>query len=257
MAVQVQPRPFRTIPPAFDPEYPESDGQPMGETPWHRQCLTDSCESLDEHFRNDSDVYIGGNMFVYYEPGVPQRCVCPDVFTVRGIREAKVPRRVYKVWEEGRPLDWVLEITSDSTRDEDLGHKRDLYARLGVQEYFLFDPLKEYLVPRLQAFRLVGPVYEPIAPTEHGGYYSEVLGLEVRMREGNLRFFDPASQRWLLTPAETAAAHRAAEADARIARARANAAEAEVNRLREELARLRGHGQNGSGGPAPSPETHA
>ena len=47
----------------------------------------------------------------------------------------------------------VFEITSRGTRLEDLGTKRALYAMLGVREYFLYDPLGEYLQPPLQGYR--------------------------------------------------------------------------------------------------------
>jgi hypothetical protein len=189
-------------------------------------------------------VYVGANMLLYFEEGNPRRSVAPDVFVVRGV--PRHVRRTYKVWEEGRPPGFVLEITSASTRDEDLVIKRTLYEALAIEEYFLFDPLDEYLQPPLQGFRLVEGRYQPLAPAATDGFSSAVLGLELRRRDGALRLYDPRARRWLPTPDEERTARQqaearvAAEAAARQqAEARAAAAEAEIARLRAELARLR------------------
>ncbi|MFL6236818.1 MAG: Uma2 family endonuclease [Thermoanaerobaculia bacterium] len=65
--------------------------------------------------------------------------VSPDVFLVRGV--PKTPRRrVYKLWEEGEAPSLVIEVTSDSTSDEDTGKKKGIYERLGVEEYLLSIP---------------------------------------------------------------------------------------------------------------------
>ncbi|MBI3972494.1 MAG: Uma2 family endonuclease [Chloroflexi bacterium] len=238
-----------TAPPRHPPDdvhYPESDGKPVAETDAHIHCLLRTLELLYEHFRErDPQVYVGGNMFVYYEPGNTRRRVAPDVFVVRGVPAGY--RRVYKVWEEGRAPDWVLEVSSRGTRHEDLVTKRNRYAALGVREYFLFDPLGEYLQPRLQGYRLVDGTYEPLAPAPDGSFTSAVLGLEVHPRGTDLRFYDPHAGQWLLMLPEALARAeeervRAEEERVRAEeeRRRADAAEAELARLRAELARLRG-----------------
>ena len=141
--------------------YPETDGKPMGETDVHIDALIYLREALKDHFREAPQVYVAGNMLLYYEEGNPAACVAPDVFVVQGV--AKHERRIYKLWEEGQPPAVVFEITSRSTRLEDLGTKRALYAMLGVQEYFLYDPLGEYLRPPLQGYRLQEGEYQRIA----------------------------------------------------------------------------------------------
>ncbi len=186
-------------------------------------------------------------MLLYYEEGNPAACVAPDVFVVQGV--AKHERRIYKLWEEGQPPAVVFEITSRSTRLEDLGTKRALYAMLGVREYFLYDPLGEYLRPPLQGYRLQEGEYQRMPSLGHEGLASQVLGLELRLEDSRLRVVHPATYERLLTPAEAQAARRAAEAratqeaTARQAAARKPAArrtaEAELQRLRAELARLR------------------
>ena len=49
-------------------------------------------------------------------------------------------RKLYLPWEAGKPPDWVLEVASVSTGREDVGRKREIYARIGVPEYWRFDP---------------------------------------------------------------------------------------------------------------------
>ena len=45
----------------------------------------------------------------------------------------------YRLWEVGKAPDFVLEIGSASTAEADLGRKRELYAELGVAEYWRYD----------------------------------------------------------------------------------------------------------------------
>ena len=231
--------------------YPEADGQPMAETDVHRDLMIDLIAMLREHFRDDPHVYISGNLFLYYEEGNPRRVVAPDVFVVKGVPGGR--RRIYKLWEEEQPPDVVFEVTSPSTRGEDLRTKHELYARLGVAEYFLFDPLDEYLRPPFQGYRLEQDRYVALRPAEDGSLWSAVLGLALHVRGERLRLFDPEGQRWLPLPEEEQAARQEAEARATVAEARTTvaearsttaetrlAAESEARRAAEaELARLR------------------
>src|SRR4051794_16966170 len=109
-----------------DLDYPTGDGQPMAETPVHRQNLTDLIAMLAAHFEADPLVYVSGNMFVYYERGNRYRCLAPDVFLARGVDKSR-RRGVYKTWEEGHAPDLVIELTSPSTKEEDLEDKFGLY----------------------------------------------------------------------------------------------------------------------------------
>lgn len=154
--------------------YPESDGKPVAETEVHIDELLTARFVLKEHLRDADDVYVNGNMLLYYAEEDPRKCVAPDVFVVRGVPNHK--RRVFKVWEEGQVPCFVLEITSDSTRSEDLHKKKDLYQTLGVEEYFLFDPLQDYLKPSLQGFRLVGGRYQPVQSEVDGSLASLATG---------------------------------------------------------------------------------
>jgi Uma2 family endonuclease len=237
--------------------YPESDGRPMAETDIHIDALIYLREALKDYFRDDPWIYVAGNMLLYYEEGNPAACVAPDVFVVRGVE--KHERRIYKLWEENRPPIVIFEITSRSTRLEDLGTKRALYALLGVQEYFLYDPLGEYLRPPLQGYRLEGGEYQRIASPDGESLISTALGIELRVEGARLYVVQAATGERLLTPAEAYEARRAAEAQVAQEAAARRAAEtraaqeaaarqalearmayfeAELKRLQGELARL-------------------
>jgi len=221
-------------PPLQPVYYPESDGEPMAESDTHRDQMIYLLHALEEHFRDDPQVYVAGNLLLYYVEGDPSASVAPDVFAVFGVPKGK--RQVYKVWEEGKGPDVVFEITSRSTMWKDKGAKKGVYEMLGVREYFLFDPLEEYLAPPLQGYRLAEEGYQKI---EDWPLVSEVLGLELRTERGLLRLYDVETGEKLLSPLEAEDARRQAEARAEAAEARAEAAEAAVERLRAELAALR------------------
>lgn len=145
-------------------------------------------------------MYVRSNLLVFYQKGDKRVHVAPDVFVVRGVPKGIRPN--YLLWEE-RPLDVVIELTSKTTMMEDIEVKYNLYVdKLGVKEYFLFDPEEEYLNPSFQGYRKVKDQFRPIKP---------------------VRLWNPADGERLPTPAE-----RAADA------------EAEVERLRRELEQLHG-----------------
>jgi len=189
--------------PRARPFYIESDGKPMGETPQHVDNMIYLLEPLRAWFADDPQVFVAANMFVHYERGNRNRHGSPDVFVVRGVpKDVRPKRRNYLVWEEGKAPDFVVEVTSESTREEDRATKRAIYQDvLRVSEYFLFDPFEEYLHPRLQGFRLTKGVYRPIRPVK-GRLPSKVLGLHLEPSGDLLRLYDPAGGCWLPTPPE-------------------------------------------------------
>jgi Uma2 family endonuclease len=198
----------------FDVTYPDSDGLPMAESDAARDYLIYSIEALDSYFQENVNVYVSGNLFIYYEQGNPRAVVAPDVFVVFGVKKKKRPS--YKIWEEeGKVPDLVLEITSKSTASEDRGTKRGLYAYLGVKEYFQYDPTADYLKPSLQGFRLIEGNYLPIPEqiySDRLSVYSETLGLELWLEaNGEMRFYDPKTGTKLLSPREMEQAKHQAE----------------------------------------------
>jgi Uma2 family endonuclease len=153
--------------------------------------MVDLITALDRRYRDDLAVYVAGNLFLYVRKGDPRSVVAPDVFLVRGV--PKGDRKSYKLWEEGRVPSLVIEVTSDSTSDEDVGKKKTCYEMLGVQEYILHDPTGDYLKPRLQGYRLVQGRYEPIPRRTDGSLESRVTGLILQIEGKNLRLIDTAT----------------------------------------------------------------
>ena len=243
-------------------EYPTSDGKPVAETDLHFDRIMDLAQCLKIRYADAPNVYVGANMLVYDEPGNPRRRLAPDVFVVFGVPNHR--RDLFKIWEE-KPPSFVLEITSKSTRREDMTTKRRRYAAWGVAEYFLYDPRAEYLDPPLQGLALREGAYRPMTtvrlPNGQDGYPSESLGLHLWLRESELRLFDPVTGRDLQTNRETrraleetdsrlreqtsardAAEVRAAESEVRAAESevRATEAESENAELRAQIRRLTG-----------------
>lgn len=224
--------------------YPDSDGEPVGETDFHISAIFYLRQALRFLFRNVPDTYVAANMLFYYERGNPRRYKVPDVFVVKGI--AKRNRRIYRLWEEQVTPCVIFEITSASTREEDTDIKRPLYAAWGVQEYFLFDPEGEYLKPRFQGFRLVRGHYEAIFPERDRSLFSQELQAILRPEEHLLRVVE--ADTGMIVPSLEEAAEFAddlrqlaaseaqrAEAEAR----RAEVAEAELARVQAELEQLK------------------
>ena len=219
--------------------YPESDGKPMAETDTHRNLMMDFILMLKDYYQNENDVYVSGNLLLYFEEGDPKKCLSPDVFVVFGVE--KKLRRTYQTWAEANTPDFVLEVASPSTFKEDIGRKKDLYASvLAVKEYYIFDPLGQ-IVPSFIGYRLIDGVYQEI-DFANERLPSEVLDLELGEHEDKLRLYNPNTSQWLQTPperVEAAEARAQQESTARkIAEARAENAEAALAEALAELERL-------------------
>jgi len=215
-------------------DYPTSDGRPMAETDHHRDQMVDLIQTLEAWYAGDRWVYVSGNLLLFYERGNRRRHISPDVFVVKGVPKRK--RLNYLVWEEGKAPHVAIELTSSSTRAEDVKRKFRIYQDiLRVQEYFLFDPLGDYLDPPLRGYRLRQGQYVPIQPVK-GRLPSRVLGLHLERHDTELRLYDPLAGQWLPTPLEKVAQAEAERDQEKAARAQA---EAEIQRLRRKVEALR------------------
>ena len=210
--------------------YPDTDGKPMAASDLHLEILIWLIQALRAYYAAMPDTYVSGDILTYYTEGNPRDVVAPDVLVSFGIGQKR--RHTYKVWEEGKVPDFVMEFSSKTTYRNDLTDKKALYAALGIPNYLLYDAEALYLSPPLMGFRLVDGVYVPIQPGDDGRIHSDVLSLDFVIQQNRLRVYDPVGGEWLQTPAEAHAAR------AETAEARAETAEAEVERLREQLARL-------------------
>lgn len=220
--------------------YPVSDGRPLAETDLHRVVIYNTNDKLETFYAEDDDVYVSGNLLIYDVPGKTTRSISPDIMVVFGIE--KKMRRTYKVWEEGKAPDFVMEVSSKGTYRNDLTRKKNRYAHIGVREYFLYDPERSYLSDSLIGYRLNDDgKYDLIPATENKGKISVVLGIEFRIQEYGMGLYDLSSGQWLQTAAEKANETARQEAEARQQEAEARQkAESELARLKSELDRLKG-----------------
>ena len=218
-------------------EYPSSDGKPMAESDVQRIAIMYAIGSLGIHFAHRPDVYVSGDLLIYYEEGDPRARVAPDTFVVFGAEDRL--RQSYKLWEEPKAPDFALEVASENTWREDEGRKRVLYERLGIREYWQYDPTGEYLGVRLKGHRLVEGAYvpQPVARSLDRTFIlrSETLGLDLHVRGSKMQFRDPVTAKPLRSHMEAAAARREAVAARREAEIRA---EREVAARRAAEARL-------------------
>jgi Uma2 family endonuclease len=205
--------------------YPTSDGKPMAETDIHRRLMTELIAILQAFYAAEPLVYVSGNLLLFYKKDDRRKHLSPDVFVVRGV--PRYERENYLLWEEGHGPRFVIELTSSSTRREDTGKKFDLYRDvLKVREYFLFDPLGDYLKPSMQGWRLIKGVYKPIRLVE-GRLPSQTTGLHLERDGTDLRLWNPETRQRLLPPAQAEQRLRL-QAEMRAARA-----EEELRQLRE------------------------
>ena len=214
-----------------DIHYPETDGMPLPDGEYQLDYFIEIIAILKHFFRNRFDVWVNGNTFLYYVEGDFQSFVSPDCYVAFGVdRDLILSNNNYRVWDMGKAPDFVLEIGSPSTWRQDLGTKRDLYARLGVVEYWKFDPSGgDHYGEPLVGETLVDGEYRELDMVRgaDGGVwgYSPTLNLELRWQEGRLRFYDHVGRRWLENLEES-------EARAQTAEARNAELEAELRRLR-------------------------
>ncbi len=252
-----------TLPSIFyeDPE-PVEDG--MQQAP----IIVRIASMLTDYFRGDPDVFVSAGGFIFYDPEDGNRRIAPDLYIAFDVDAKGIWDNLanYWVWQIGKAPDFVLEVASPSTASNDLGHKRDLYARLRIAEYWRLDPTGGDLYGQpLSGERLVDGEYLPfdLNTDEDDGSiwaYSEVLGLrfhwdveledqfDVRspltgrtidlaeVRQGELleeRAARVAVQQTLVEERAARLAERAARAAER------EAAEARERELRAEIERLR------------------
>ena len=212
---------------------PASDGVPLPDGRAQQDPLTYSRDALRYRLRHVSDrVAVDGDMFIYYigtdAGGGPRLAsVSPDLFVVFGVPD-RPDRNSYVLWNEPEAdIRFVLEIASPSTRRRDHTVKREVYASLGVAEYFLYDPPEAGRDARITGMRLQDGDYEDMPyeelPNGRVGVRSTVIGLVAHINAGGeLRWFDPSTGEDLRHYNET---------EAQLDRAKARIAELEM-RLR-------------------------
>ena len=177
----------------------------------------------------DQAVFISSSTFLCYDPTNLNRRLQPDVYVAFSVEEPAIRDRDagYLPWEVGKQPDFVLELASVSTARNDLSRKRDIYATMGIPEYWRFDATGgEFYGDPLVGERLVDGAYEPLPITEepdgHPKGFSPVLGLTLAWVDGDFRIFDPSDNEYSKTTGERLAA-----------------AEDRIRQLEEQLRELR------------------
>ena len=218
---------------------PYDDGMPM-ETQRHALQLQLLIDPLRLYWEDRQDVYVGGNMFIYFSLAQVrnQDFRGPDFFAVLDV--SKRERKSWVVWEEGKGPDVVIELLSESTAAQDKGEKKEIYQNLiRVPEYFWFDPFSG----EWAGFSLQQREYEAIAEDSNGRLISRVLQLALVRWEGVYQEIEARWLRWvtwtgalLPTPQETAAA---AQRQATEAQRQATEAQRQAAAVETRLARYR------------------
>ena len=228
--------------------YPESDGMPLPDGEFQSPLFREIVSTLAAHLNDRPNTNVNGNTFIYYEEGNPRRFVSPDCYVAFDISLEPIERfNAYLIWEVGKSPDFVLEIGSPSTASTDRVEKRELYARLGIAEYWRYDATGGdfYGEPLVGEYLAEGEYRRMEMNREADGMvwaHSPLLNLDLCWDEGRLRFYDPAARVWLLNQMEERAARESAEARVEAEQAARESAEARLATLEDELRQLRGQG---------------
>ena len=190
--------------------YPATDGAPLpdGAEQYHEFLHVNTL--LQIHYADQPRIIVSGNTFVYYDQGRPGRNIAPDCYVAFDVnRDEIISQEHYRIWVVGKPPDFALEIASKHTAHNDLVPKRELYAAIGIGEYWRYDPTEDsrYYGERLVGERLVDGEYQrlPVAPDAEGRPrgYSPTLELDLVWEDRILRFYNPATGEWLRDYDET------------------------------------------------------
>ncbi len=174
--------------------YPAELDKEMGETAYHFLLISELFHLLRVFLVSQKDSIVAANLMVYYDKGNVKKWLAPDIFVCFGVDNK--PRRVFKTWEEGVFPQVVFEIASDSTFENDLGGKRLKYASLGVEEYYLLDPEREYLPSPIMAFRRENGRLISVN-IENTRVLSPLLKLEIVDNGKSFRLFNPKTKEFL------------------------------------------------------------
>lgn len=221
------------LPPGED-DLPYEDGVPL-ESDRHVIQLDVLRNTLRLAWLDRPDRYVAGNMFIYFQIEQTQGRYFrgPDVYVA--MNAVNRERKSWVVWREGKAPDVVIELLSDSTARFDRGEKKRIYEQnLRVPEYFWYDPF----TAEFAGWRLVGGVYEPLQPDEHGRIASHQAGLLLAPWDGTVLGITARWLRWAL-PDGTLLPLREEVADAERHNAFAAREEAEQARQRATQAEER------------------
>jgi Uma2 family endonuclease len=228
--------------PFFGPDAPPlPDPEPLPDAMQQNPHVLYVMQILADLLTDRLDTFADTNTIVYYDPTNRNRRLQPDVYVAFDVDARAIRRRNgYLIWEVGKPPDFVLEVASETTASNDTGDKRDLYARMGVAEYWRFDASGG----DMYGAALVGEYLErgeyrglPVHTAADGVVwgYSPLLRLNLRWNGGEIELQDPDTGEILLDRRGVRLAMES-ERRARLA------AERELEEYRQLVRRLREEG---------------
>jgi Uma2 family endonuclease len=195
--------------------YPEQREDDMGESSVHVKLINKLLAVLLQFFEKQPDVFLSGNMNLYYEEDNPNKWYAPDLLIAFGVPNYE--RSSYQVWKEKVFPQVIFEVASERTWKTDMSEKLEFYGQQGTEEYYILDPEFAYLPAPMLAFHREGKRLLSSTITDDR-IFSPRLGLEIVRTEKGFRFFNPQTKEFLHTLEE---------------------AEAEIERLKAEIERLK------------------
>jgi Uma2 family endonuclease len=216
----------------------------MAVTSFHADLVTYLAAILRWHFRQHV-CSIHENLNFYQSRDYMERPLAPDIAVNKGI--PYTGRRSWIIGLTGGPPQVVFEILSSDTWSKDVDEKPLRYARMGVEEYFAYDPneppLAAETTQRLFGWRLDRPQGQMVRlPLDaQGRLWSQQLDCWLVPDGTLLRLVDNQQQVWL-TEAEAQAQRADLEAIAR--QAETSRADAEARRAAALAEKLRSLGIN-------------
>ncbi len=195
--------------------YPEEREDDMGETTVHIKLLANFLNILKVFFKDRQDVFLSGNLNLYFEEGNSRKWFAPDLLIAFGV--PNVERSSYLLWRERVFPQVIIEIASEKTWRHDIDEKLRLYEELGAEEYYVLDPEFAFLPAPLMAFRRQGETLAESSVAD-GKIFSPRLGLEIVYEANTFRLFNPQTNEFLRTLEES---------------------ESEIERLKAEIEKLK------------------
>jgi ribosomal protein L14E/L6E/L27E len=133
---------------------------------------------------------VAANVGVFYS--VRQPAIVPDVFLSLDVEMSddwwETAGRSYLMWEVGKPPDVVIEIVSNRVGEE-LTRKRQIYARMRVTYYVVYDPDRQLQDEPLTVFELRENAY-----VKRADYRLPAIGIGLTLWEG---IFEGKRATWL------------------------------------------------------------
>lgn len=195
--------------------YPEEREDDMGENSIHIQLLANLLNILKIFFKGRQDVFLSGNMNLYFEEGNPRRWYAPDLLVAFGV--PNVERSSYLLWREKVFPQVIIEISSEKTWRNDIDEKLRMYEEFGAEEYYVLDPEFGYLPSPIMAYRRKSDMLAELNVIDNR-ILSPRLGLEIVLEANAFRLFNRRTNEYLRTLEES---------------------ENEIERLKAEIQRLK------------------